>query len=80
MTGPAWKQKAACKGTPTNHWYPAATTSSKPALAVCATCPVIDPCLEWALTHEEVFGVWGGTRPYKRRQLIKQRNRQQDQL
>ena len=31
------------------------------AKAVCATCPVIDRCLEEALADNEVFGIWAGT-------------------
>lgn len=31
-----------------------------PALALCAACPFVDECRDWALTHD-VYGVWGGT-------------------
>ena len=30
------------------------------AKAVCATCPVIQQCLTWAMTVNEPYGVWGG--------------------
>lgn len=30
------------------------------AKSICATCPVIEPCLEGALQRREPWGVWGG--------------------
>ena len=30
------------------------------AKAVCAECPVIEPCLEGAVARREPWGVWGG--------------------
>lgn len=42
------------------------------AKAVCVGCPVIDPCLEWAIRYREV-GVWGGTTDSERRRIIKAR-------
>jgi WhiB family redox-sensing transcriptional regulator len=30
------------------------------AKAICAQCPVIDPCREHALQVQEPYGVWGG--------------------
>ncbi len=35
----------------------------------CFGCPVRAECLEYALEHNEVFGVWGGTDPEERKQL-----------
>ncbi len=30
------------------------------AKAICATCPLVEPCLEGALQRREPWGVWGG--------------------
>lgn len=30
------------------------------AKAICATCPVAEPCLEGAIARREPWGVWGG--------------------
>ena len=30
------------------------------AKAICATCPLMDPCLEGAIERREPWGVWGG--------------------
>lgn len=39
------------------------------AKAVCAGCPVQVECLEWALTADEMYGVWGGYSESERREL-----------
>jgi WhiB family transcriptional regulator, redox-sensing transcriptional regulator len=39
------------------------------ARAVCARCPVVMYCLDWALRAGEPAGVWGGTTPGERRRL-----------
>ncbi len=31
------------------------------ALAVCASCPIKDACLEYAIESNQKFGIWGGT-------------------
>lgn len=41
-------------------------------LAICAVCPVIEPCLEHALTFPELAAVWGGTVP-KEREAIRRK-------
>ena len=40
------------------------------AKAICATCPVRDPCLEYALRIREPHGIWGGMSESERRPLI----------
>ncbi len=30
------------------------------AKSICQLCPLIDPCLEGAITRREPWGVWGG--------------------
>ena len=39
------------------------------AKAVCQTCPVIQKCLDYALSAQEAEGVWGGT-TFKERELL----------
>jgi hypothetical protein len=36
-------------------------------LEMCASCPFLTPCQEWALAHEE-YGYWGGMGPHQRRE------------
>lgn len=40
------------------------------ALAVCESCEVIEPCLDWALSVPEHHGVWGGSTEAERRALM----------
>ncbi len=40
------------------------------ARAVCAGCPVQQACLQVALANGEDYGVWGGTTPAERRELL----------
>jgi hypothetical protein len=35
----------------------------------CATCPHQTPCRDWAVTTNELFGIWGGTTPHERRAI-----------
>ncbi|AMU78472.1 WhiB family transcription factor [Mycobacterium phage SkinnyPete] len=55
-------------------------TSEKPseierARAICASCPVIDDCLEYALTRRETQGVWGGLDAEQRALMARRRRR-----
>lgn len=40
------------------------------AKAVCARCPVLDRCRQDALERREPHGIWGGTSPRDRRELV----------
>jgi WhiB family redox-sensing transcriptional regulator len=59
MTGESWQQYAECRGL-TTLFYVEIGESTAPAKAVCATCPVTQQCLQYALDHHERFGIWGG--------------------
>jgi WhiB family transcriptional regulator, redox-sensing transcriptional regulator len=61
-----WLRRAACVGEDPELFFPVGT--SGPALRdvaeaklVCARCPVMDDCLDWALRTGQTSGVWGGT-------------------
>lgn len=41
------------------------------AKEMCATCPVRNQCLEYALRNDERWGVWGGLLPEERQRLMK---------
>ena len=63
----SWQEDAACRGLSTNLFFqPDHERRSlkrgreAAAKAVCATCPVVESCLEWALEVGERYGVWGG--------------------
>lgn len=60
-----WQQKAACKNTNTELFYPKGLRvgSRRAMLAkqICGGCPVIRECYEAAVERGEEYGVWGGT-------------------
>ena len=68
-----WRQRSACSGLDTEMFFPATDTEAVAAQAVCATCPVRDQCLEWALATRQEDGVWGGLTDNERRRLRRRR-------
>ena len=71
----SWRQHAACRGADPDIFYPATDEEAEEAKAVCATCPVRQACLEYALANRERDGVWGGLTERERRRLIRQRRK-----
>ena len=71
MARPAWMDDAACKGQPTDLFFPARGDSTVEAKAICAGCPVRAECLEYALAgaSHEAAGIWGGTSFRQRRKI-----------
>ena len=77
-----WAIQAACRGSGTHNFYhpdaergPSKARREQRAKAVCATCPVIANCLEWALSAREPYGIWGGTTVEERDRILIQRRR-----
>lgn len=55
-----WQYLARCVETDPEVFFPEKGESAEPARRVCAACPVRVECLEFALTYDERYGVWGG--------------------
>lgn len=72
MTVTPWREAAACLDAPEGvTFFPdkddvAAIAKAK---AICATCPVADECLTWAIESNQGEGIWGGHTPKERRAL-----------
>jgi Transcription factor WhiB len=70
-----WMDQAACKGLPTERFFPEGGEGRKAteAKAICAGCPVQAPCRELAVrgadSLEADHGVFGGTVPTERSHL-----------
>lgn len=79
MSGRRWWAEAACSDTPKDVFFPEriGVHNVKPALAICATCPVADECLEDVLAFEEGkperYGVAGGHTPRERDEIARAR-------
>ena len=73
-----WQAKAACRGPHTSLFFPPSHFERKDdkearearAKAICATCPVRRPCLDYALRIREPHGIWGGLNEVERRALL----------
>ncbi len=68
-----WRQHGACRGTDPDIFYPVTDEEAEEAKAICATCPVREPCLEYALEQRIDHGVWGGASERERRRILKRR-------
>ena len=75
----SWKRLAACHGQqrlffPHRSERPQAKARREArARRICATCPVQEPCLEYALEQRIDHGVWGGASERERRRILKRR-------
>jgi WhiB family redox-sensing transcriptional regulator len=71
----SWRQRGACRGLDPEIFYPPSDEEAGEAKAICATCPVREPCLEHAIAAREAEGIWGGTTARERRRIIRQRRK-----
>lgn len=67
-----WQEQALCAQTDPEAFFPEKGGSTREAKRICQACGVRDECLEYALAHDERFGIWGGLSERERRRLKKQ--------
>jgi WhiB family redox-sensing transcriptional regulator len=65
----AWQADALCAQTDPEAFFPEKGGSTRDAKRICASCQVRSECLEYALEHDERFGIWGGLSERERRKL-----------
>lgn len=77
-TDPGWRNRAACSGSDVELFHDPEREAE--ALAVCAGCPVTDPCLDAALAVPvgSDVGIWGHTVAQTRRRMRDARRRAQE--
>ncbi len=68
-----WRLDAACRDLDTAIFFPEMEEAVAAAKAVCATCPVREACLEFALITRQDDGVWGGLDENERRRVRRRR-------
>jgi WhiB family redox-sensing transcriptional regulator len=68
-----WRQDAACRGADLDLFFPISEEDTGPAKAICASCPVREACLEWAIATHQEDGVFGGLNAAERRRLRRRR-------
>lgn len=80
-TDDAWQVKAACRGPQALVFFPPSTFERKDekqdrerrAKAICSTCAVKQPCLDYALRIREPHGIWGGLSESERKRILEKR-------
>ncbi|WP_030244568.1 WhiB family transcriptional regulator [Streptomyces sp. NRRL S-350] len=80
----SWQLKGTCRTVdssvffhPTNERGAAAKHREQVAKSVCARCPVLAQCRQYAMDVREPYGVWGGLTEDERRELLARRRRRQ---
>lgn len=68
-----WQDLALCAETDPEAYFPEKGGSTAAAKATCDRCDVREQCLDYALTEDIHFGVWGGTSERERRKLRAER-------
>lgn len=66
-----WMEDALCAQTDPESFYPEKGGSTRDAKKTCEQCLVRAECLDWALTNDERFGIWGGLSERERRAIKK---------
>jgi len=74
-----WQYEGACRDVDPETFFspdaergPRRRAREASAKALCAACPVIQECLDHALSVREPYGVWGGLNINERDQLLRQ--------
>ncbi len=66
---PTWQDRALCAQTDPEAFFPVKGGSTREAKRICLGCEVRAECLEYALSGDERFGIWGGLSERERRRL-----------
>ncbi|MCF7547207.1 WhiB family transcriptional regulator [Pseudonocardia sp. WMMC193] len=68
-----WRDRGLCAQTDPEAFFPEKGGSTREAKRICTGCEVRAECLEYAMTRDERFGIWGGLSERERRRLRKSR-------
>ena len=68
-----WRLDAACRDLDTAIFFPESDDEIARAKAVCASCPVRQECLDFALITRQDDGVWGGLDENERKRVRRRR-------
>lgn len=59
-----WQEKAECAKPEYQNlkdlFFSQSDSDRNEAKGICASCPVRKECLQWALEHKQLWGIWGG--------------------
>ena len=76
-----WRKQGACLSADPDLFFPVSSrgvsaTQIDRAKSVCASCPVRARCLDFALSTQQQFGIWGGTTEDERKRMSRRARRQ----
>jgi WhiB family redox-sensing transcriptional regulator len=80
-----WRADAQCLGEFSSYFFAPGHFERKPekdareavARQLCAMCPVVETCAEYAIRIREPHGIWGGMNELERRREIRARSAEQ---
>ena len=75
-----WRSAGACLYADPDLFFPISSTGPAEqqiarAKMICAGCAVRRECLDFALSHDQVYGIWGGTTPEDRQRERRRKRR-----
>jgi WhiB family redox-sensing transcriptional regulator len=75
-----WRSAGACRAADPDLFFPISSVGLAErqiarAKMICAECGVRQQCLDFALSHDQVYGIWGGTTPEDRQRERRRRRR-----
>ena len=70
-----WRADARCIGVDPELFFPMPGANGRAAIRICAECAVREPCLDYALTVPERYGIYGGVSEKDRRALRRRMGR-----
>lgn len=70
-----WADRAACQNAAPEAFFPEKSEPAEPGKRVCSRCPVVEECLEYALSNDMWYGTWGGLSEHERRRLRREMGR-----
>lgn len=65
-----WMVAGACRSYPTDMFFPTDGAGVERAKKICKACPVVETCLEHALSERIEHGVWGAASERHRRRIL----------
>jgi WhiB family transcriptional regulator, redox-sensing transcriptional regulator len=74
-----WRARALCAGADPEIFFPTNEPTNRydarnaQALAMCAVCPVLEQCRDWALDSGQAYGIAGGLTAGERRRVLARR-------
>jgi len=75
-----WRSAGACLSADPDLFFPISSAGPGErqiarAKMICAGCRVRQECLDFALAHDQLYGIWGGTTPEDRQRARRRKRR-----